>query len=283
MGKITEALKKVKDERIARIQKKPDIQYVIRKVEDTKIEDHIVAFHDSSSPVGEQYKILRTNIQSLKFEKDYKTFLITSSIHKEGKTITAANLAITMAHDLNGKSILLIDADLRKGGIAKYLGINRKPGLTEVLREEISEEEIMVNPNIENLTVIPSGSTPKNPSELLNSKKMAQLLATLRNKFDYVFIDSPPIMPLSDGCIISSLVDGVIIVVQAGRTQREMVRSVEQRLNQARAKTLGYVLTNVEYHVPHYLYRYVHEYGHYDTYYTESKKLKETVEKVEVN
>ena len=91
MGKITEALKKVTDERLARIQKKPDVQYVVKKIENTGIDDHIVSFHDPSSPVGEQYKILRTNLQSLRATNDYKTFLITSSINGEGKTVTKRN------------------------------------------------------------------------------------------------------------------------------------------------------------------------------------------------
>ncbi|MDP3789212.1 MAG: hypothetical protein Q8R48_02295, partial [Candidatus Omnitrophota bacterium] len=122
MGRITEALKKVADDRISRIQKKPDVQYVVKKVEDTKIEPHVVAFHDPASPVGEQYKIIRTNIQSMRAKGDYKTFLVTSSMNGEGKTVTSVNLSLTMANDLNNKSILLIDADMRKGKVARYLG-----------------------------------------------------------------------------------------------------------------------------------------------------------------
>src|SRR3989338_536233 len=99
MGRITEALKKVSDERIQRLQKKIEVQYVVKKLENTKIDEHVVSFHDPSSPVGEQYKILRTNIQSLKSNKSYKTFLLTSAINGEGKTITSINLAIAMAHD----------------------------------------------------------------------------------------------------------------------------------------------------------------------------------------
>jgi len=272
MGKITEALKKVTDERIERIQKKPRLQYVLRKVENTKIDEHVVAFHDPASPIGEQYNILRTNIQSLKFEKDYKAFALTSAINREGKSITSLNLAIKMAQDLNNKSVLLIDADMRKGTISRYLGLHRSPGLSEVLAGEVNEEKVLVKPNIENLTLLLSGSVPKNPSELLNTKKMEQLLASLKQKFDYIFIDTPPVMPITDACILGSIVDGVIIVVQAGRTQKDTIRHMEQRLYQAHAKTIGYILTNVEYHIPRYLYRYVHEYGAYESYYREKKK-----------
>ena len=271
MGRITEALKKVRDERIARIQKKPKIQYVVRKAKDTNIDEHVVAYHDPSSPVGEQYKILRTNIQSLEQQKGYKTFAITSAIHGEGKTITSINLSMTMAQDMNSKSVLLIDADMRKGSVSKYLGIKRSPGLSEVLSGQANEDETFISPEMDNLTIMLSGKVPRNPSELLNSRKMEQLITSLRTRFDYIFIDAPPIMPLADACIISPLADGVMLVIQGGRTQRDTVRHVENRLRQARAKIIGYIMTSIEYHIPHYLYRYMHEYGHYDSYYKESQ------------
>ena len=153
MGKITEALKKVADERVARIQKKPEIQYVVRKLENTNINEHIVSFHDPASPVGEQYKILRTNIQTLKSTKGNKTFVLTSSIHGEGKTVTAINLAMALAHDLNNKSVLLIDADMRKGKVAEYLGLKRSPGLSDVLKGNAQADSIFVSPNIDDLIV----------------------------------------------------------------------------------------------------------------------------------
>ncbi len=263
MGKITDALRKVTDERIARIQKKPEIQYVVRKIENTKIEEHVVAFHDPTSPIGEQYKILRTNIQSLNKEKGHKAFIVTSSINGEGKTVTAINLAITMAHDLNNKSILLIDGDMRKGKVSRYLGINLSPGLSEILKGEAEPDVAFVSPGIENLTILPAGKAIKNPSELLGLKKMETLISSLEFRFDYIFIDTPPLMPVTDACLISRLTDGAILVLQAGRTQREVIQHAETRLHQAGGKLLGYIITNVEFHLPQYLYRYVHDYGHY--------------------
>lgn len=268
MGKITEALKKVTDERISRIQKKPEIQYVVRKLENTNIDEHIVSFHDPGSPVGEQYKILRTNIQSLKQTKDYNTFTITSSIHGEGKTVTAINIAMAMAHDLKNKSILLIDADMRKCKVAKYLGINSSPGLSDVLSGDVTADSTFVSLGVDGLTVMPSGKLPKNPSELLNSKKMERLIASFKTRFDYIFIDTPPVMPLTDACIVGPLTDGVILVVQAARTQRDIIDHAKSRLYQAQAKTLGYVMTNVEFHLPQYMYRYIHKYDSY-TYQNE--------------
>lgn len=263
MGRITEALKKAADERIARIQKRPHVQYVIKRMENSKIEQHVVSFHDQSSPVGEQYKILRTNIQSMKYTKGYKTFVITSSIHGEGKTVTSVNLAMSMAHDLDTKSVLLIDADMRKGKVSRYLGISRIPGLSDILAGDCAPEDAFVSPSVEKLVVIPSGKIPKNPSELLGTKKMEGILEAFKSRFDYIFIDTPPVMNVTDACVLGPMADGALLVLQAGRTQRDLVLHAENRLSQSRTKVLGYVMTNVEYHLPQYLYRYVQDYGHY--------------------
>jgi len=274
MGRITEALKKVSDERIERIQRKPEAQYIVRKIADTSIEDHVVSFHDPSSPIGEQYKILRTNMETLRKEKGYKSFVITSSINGEGKTVTSINLAISMAQGFTSKSVLLIDADMRKSKVAKYLGLENSPGLSDILRGKVTVQDVIVSPDIENLTVIPAGKSLKNAAELLDSKKMESFLKEAKAKYDYIFIDTPPIMPLTDACIIGPKIDGVIMVVQAGRTQRDIVKSAKLRLYQSRANTVGFVMTGVEYHLPHYLHRYVHKYSDYG-YYKEKEKAKE--------
>jgi len=265
MGRITDALKKIKDERLEKIQKKPEIQYIVKKVENTKIDEHIVSFHDASCPIGEQYKIIRTNLQTLAHTKNYKAFCVTSTINGEGKSVTAANLAITMAHDLDGKSVLLVDADMRKGKLSHYLGINQSPGLSDILKGTAEPDSTFVSPGMDNLTVIPAGKAPRNPAELLGSKKMQTLIASFKARFDYIIIDTPPIMPLTDACILGPIVDGVILVIQAGRAQRNMIQHAESRLLQAHAKLLGYIMTNVEFHLPQYLYRYVHK---YDSYYS---------------
>lgn len=286
MGKITEALKRVKDDRLQRIQKiqrKPEVEYVVKRVENTKIEPHIVSFHDPSSPVGEQYKIIRTNIQAISGTKGYKMFAITSSINGEGKTVTSVNLSVMMAQDLNGKNILLIDADMRKGKVARYLGLNRAPGLSEILKGEIEPDSTFVSPNIPNLTIIPAGKVPKNPAELLGSKKMKVLLESLRARFDFVFVDAPPIMPLTDPCILGPMADGVIMVVQAGRTQRDMVKHAEHRLSQSHANVIGYIMTNVEYHLPKYLYRYVNKYSDENYLKRDTEELANKKEEVAVS
>ncbi len=262
MGKITEALKKAAEERLARIEKldeKTEVKYefVARKTVDSKIDPRIVTFYDSSSPVAEQYRTLRTNLAALRQEKALKALTISSSTHSEGKTITAINLALSMAHDLNKKQILLVDADLRRSRVAKYLGINAPTGLSDVISSDASIDDALLHIGIENLTILPAGAVPRNPAELLGSQKMKSLINLLRAKYDYIIFDTPPVISVTDAGILGPQTDGVLMVVKAGETQRGVVKHAEIVLKQAQAKILGYVLTNIKYHIPSYIYRYM--------------------------
>lgn len=262
MGKITEALKKAAQERLGRLEKldqkeKVRYQFIAKKTIDSKIDSRIVAFYDSISPVTEQYRTLRTNIQSIKSEKPIKAITITSSAHSEGKTITAINLAISMARDLNKKSILLVDADLRRAKISKYLGVNAEPGLSDLVSNGTNIDEALLNIGIENLTILPAGKIPRNPAEILGSSKMKNLITALRTKYDYIIFDTPPVIPVTDAGLLGAQTDGVIMVVKAGRTQKGVVSHSESLLKQTHAKLLGYILTNIQYHIPGYLYRYL--------------------------
>lgn len=260
MGKITDALKKAAQERIAHIERKTtgiERDFVVKKIGDSKINPHIVTFFDSKSPISEQYRILRTNIQSLKTANKSKAFVISSSIHSEGKTITSLNLAITLARDLDNKKVLLVDADMRKGKIAKYLNIQPESGLSELLNDEASLESCIFNFGVNNLDVIAAGRVPNNPAELLASEKTKSLISTLRAKYDYIIFDAPPAIPLTDPQVLGAEVDGVFLVIQAGRTQRGVIQHAQELLQQAEAKFLGFILTNIRYHIPEYIYRYL--------------------------
>jgi capsular exopolysaccharide synthesis family protein len=262
MGKITDALKKAAQERLSRLEKldeKQEVRYqfIAKKTVDSKIDPRIVAFYDPVSPVTEQYRTLRTNIQSIKSEKPIKAIAITSSTHSEGKTITAINLAISMARDLNKKSILLVDADLRRAKISKYLGIEAEAGLSDLVSNGTNIDEALLNIGIENLTILPAGKIPRNPAEILGSTKMKNLVNALRAKYDYVIFDTPPVIPVTDAGLLGAQTDGVIMVVKASRTQKGVVSHSESILKQAQAKLLGYILTNIQYHIPGYLYRYL--------------------------
>ncbi len=262
MGKITDALKKAAEERLKHIEKLEEqgsakYQFVAQKTMESNIDPRIVTFYDSKAPVAEQYRTLRTNLQSIKTEKPIKAIVITSSNHSEGKTITSINLALSMAHDLNNKSILLVDADMRRGSVHKYLGIKPEAGLADILSDSANIDNCLLNIGVNNLTILPAGKIPHNPAELLGSQKMKNLLSALRSKYDYVILDTPPIIPVTDAGLLSSQSDGAILVVQAGRTQKGVVMHSESILRQAQAKILGCILTNVQYHIPGYLYRYL--------------------------
>ena len=258
MGKFSEALKKAATDRLDRIEKKEAIKpYIIKSVTDSKIDPHIVTYFDSHSPITEQYRILRTNIQSINPSSPPRIIAITSAIHNEGKTVTTINLAITLANDLHKKKILLIDADLRKASLANYLGINPEVGLADMLSDGAAVDNAIVNIGINNLDILPAGSRKANPAELLSSPKMKKTLSELKKQYDYIVFDCPPVIPVTDGVVVGAQCDGVVVVVQAARTQRGTMRHTQDLLKQAHVKTLGYVLTSIEYHIPQYIYRYL--------------------------
>jgi len=262
MGKITNALKKAAEDRIERFDKisriKEREQLVVKKTGNSRIDPRIVTYFDSKALITEQYKVLRTNILSSNKNKPLKTMVVTSAVHSEGKTITALNLAMVLAQSTKKPKVLLIDADLRRGRVLKYLGVKPRPGLAEILEEKTTSSDALFNLDMENLTFIAAGeSIPENPVELLESEKMRRFLSRMKTEFDYVLIDTPPVISVTDACPIGAQVDGVLMVIQAGRTQRGIVSRAEELLYQAHAKVFGHILTNIEYHLPEYLYRYV--------------------------
>jgi len=262
MGKITDALMKAAQERLGRLEKQNEqaevkYEFVARKTVDSKIDPRIATFYDPESPVTEQYRTLRTNLLALNTTKPPKTIIVTSSTHSEGKTITSINLAISMANDMDKKRILLIDADLRRSKVSSYLGVNAELGLTDLLTNETKLDDALLNIGIDNLTILPAGKRTKNPAELLASLKMKRLLSLIKDKYDYVIFDTPPIIPVTDASILGPQTDGVVMVIQAGRTQKAVVHRSQQLLKQAQAKLLGCILTNIQYHIPAYIYRYL--------------------------
>ena len=261
MGKITEALRKAAEERLGRIDKISRIHeqkaLVIKKIGDSKVDPRLVTYFDPKALISEQYRILRTNILSTSAKRPVKTLVITSAVHSEGKTITALNLAMAIAQSTQKPKVLLIDADLRRGSVAKYLGVDQKTGLTEILTDKADVADVLFHIDMDNLAFIASGAVAENPAELLGSEKMKEFLAEMKTQFDYVLIDTPPIISVTDSGILGSQAEGVLMVIQAGRTQRGIVKRAEELLTQAHSKILGHVLTNIEYHLPEYIYRYL--------------------------
>jgi capsular exopolysaccharide synthesis family protein len=261
MGKITEALQKAAQERIERLDKVVKIQeqkqIIVRKMKESNVDARLVPYFDPKSLISEQYKILTTNILALNKNKPPRVISVTSSIANEGKSVTALNLAITMSQAMHKPRILLIDADMRKGKMVKYLGVGAHKGLSEYLSGKAEINDIIFNIDIEHLSFISSGEIPSHPAELLASARMKTLLNELRTQFEFIIIDTPPVIPVTDAVLISAQVDGVVMVISAGETQRGMVRRATELLNQGHGEVIGHVLTGVEYFVPEYIYRYL--------------------------
>jgi capsular exopolysaccharide synthesis family protein len=279
MGKITDALKKAAKEKETQKQdwikgqgiatsEKPQIAgklpleerlrnrtYIAKATDDSGIDPRIVTYFDPKSAISEQYRIIRTHIQLNNFPKPLKTIVLSSALHGEGKTITAVNLAIIMAHDLD-KTVLLVDCDLRGGTIHQLLAVNPTQGLSDILINDIPLESAFYKTRINNLTILPRGDIPHNPSELLGSKRMRRLLEELKSRFDYIILDSPPLIPLTDASVLSAQVDGVIFIIQAYRTLRRMVEHAQNSFKYVHAKILGLVLTQTEDYISKYMYRY---------------------------
>ena len=219
----------------------------------------VVAQRFPNTLVSEQYRMLRTSLKNHIREENAKVILVSSSIHSEGKTVTTANLGSILAENGDAR-VLLIDADLRRGKLGEYLGFGgKRAGLSNFLAGDITPKEVMYRNSRENLIVIPRGGLLKNPSELISSSKFQILIQELRKHFDYVLIDSPPIMSVADAGILARVVDGVLMIIQIGRTPKNVIAHSNLLFKQSGVNMLGYILTNVE--------GPGGKYGYYNNYY----------------
>jgi capsular exopolysaccharide synthesis family protein len=202
---------------------------------------------DPRSSLAEAYRHLRTSILLSTAGHAPKSLLITSSLPSEGKTTTATNTAISLAQ--TGARVLIIDADMRRPRLHSIFNISNAAGLSTLLSSELKDEDIdaaIGHDEKSRLYLLPSGPIPPNPAELIGSEQMATLLKMLQNRFTHVVVDSPPIASFTDGVLIASMVDGVILVVNAGRSSRQVVRRARQMLQEIGAKIFGSVLNNVD-------------------------------------
>ena len=195
--------------------------------------------------VREAYKSLRTNVMfSLTEDKENQVIMVTSSMPSEGKSTTSVNLALSLSEA--GKKTLLIDCDMRKPKIGRLLKIKNPKGLSDALFNKDKSESVLSHITNTELYVLPAGSIPPNPSELLGSKRMKNLVDSLRESFDYIILDMPPINVVTDAVVASPLADGVLMVVRSGVSERNAVLRAMDLLERANAKILGVVLTCVK-------------------------------------
>ncbi|OKZ87657.1 CpsD/CapB family tyrosine-protein kinase [Clostridium sp. 29_15] len=200
---------------------------------------------------AEAYRSLRSNIEYSSFDDEYRAIVVTSSVPGEGKSTTSGNLALSLAQ--SGNKVLLVDCDMRKPSIHKKFKISNMSGTAELLLRKESFEDV-ANCYNENLTIITAGKIPPNPSEMLSSRAMTAFIKEMKKEFKYIILDTPPLQAVTDAQVLSTKADGVLLVVRAGSTKREMVLNSVDLIKKVHGKIIGTVLNGVENKKNNYYY-----------------------------
>jgi protein-tyrosine kinase len=214
----------------------------------------LITLTNPKSPISEQYRTIRTNIQFSIVDRPIRSILVTSAGPAEGKSTTSANLAVVFAQQ--GKKVLFIDADLRRSTMHYTFRLDNHVGLTNVLTKQVSLERAVQSTEQENLDVLTSGPIPPNPAELLGSRSMEELLEQAFTQYDLVLFDTPPVLAVTDAQILANLCDGIVLVVSSGKTEIEAAQKAKEALANAKGKLLGVVLNNKKMKESQYYYYY---------------------------
>ncbi|MBI5017296.1 MAG: CpsD/CapB family tyrosine-protein kinase [Deltaproteobacteria bacterium] len=225
------------------------------------VDSRIFALREPRSVVVEQYRSLRSRLERLNATTTAQVLAITSAVKGEGKSVTAVNLALVMAGNAN-RDVLLVDADFRRPNVHALLDLPLSPGLSDYLQGAASEEDIVRRTPFFGLQVVTAGNAEGHPAELLASPEFAAFLAAARGRFDYVIVDTPPIHPISDVNFLVEFVDGVLMVIRAGKTLKHMVQQSAESLPPG--KVLGTILNRAE--EPGHGYSYKKGYYYYSSY-----------------
>ncbi|WP_319586132.1 polysaccharide biosynthesis tyrosine autokinase [uncultured Desulfobulbus sp.] len=240
-------------------------------------ETNIISDIDRNSLLLESYRILRNNISFSSVDREIKLLAVTSPGRGEGKSTTATNLAVAMAMD--GKRVLLIDCDLRRPSAHRKLAVSRDIGFTNVVTNTCKLEDAIVQTSVENLFLLPAGPIPPNPTEILNSQRSHQIFEQIRDMYDTIIVDCPPCVGLSDVQVLSTLVDGLILLVAMDQTLRPHLQIAMRALNQVDAPLIGVVLNRME--IRRQGYNSYYSYYYYYNYdYTQDSEHREKYSKV---
>lgn len=220
--------------------------------------NELISIKNPKSQAAEAYRTLRTNIQFSSFDKRIKTIVVTSSQPGDGKSTIASNLAITTAQ--SGKRVILIDCDLRKPVIHERLDLSNQEGLTSLLAGEKKLEECVKTIGLPNFYVITSGPIPPNPAELLGSNKMKSIFEEIKQNFDMIFIDTPPVLVVTDAQVLAALCDGVVFVASYGETDKKGIVRAKELIDKVGAKILGVIINKMS-----------NEANKYNSYYEDKK------------
>ena len=192
---------------------------------------------------AEAYRSLRSNIEYSAFDEEYRVIVVTSSLPSEGKSLTAGNLALALAQ--GDKKVLLVDCDMRKPSLHKKFKISNVSGISDLLLNKGTMESV-VNNYSDNLTIITAGKVPPNPAEMLASKVMTKFIDEMRNHFDYIILDTPPLQAVTDAQILATKADGVLLVVRSKTTKKDAVEASVDLINKVNGKIIGTVLNAVD-------------------------------------
>ncbi|RDI41646.1 CpsD/CapB family tyrosine-protein kinase [Falsibacillus pallidus] len=214
----------------------------------------LIAKLSPKSPISEQYRTIRTNIQFSSVDRPLRSLMITSSGPAEGKSTTTANLAVVFAQQ--GKKVLLTDADLRKPTVHYTFGMMNTVGLTNVLSKQTTLTEAIQSSDVDNLDILASGPIPPNPAELLSSGSMENFLANVYERYDIVLFDTPPVTAVTDAQVLANQCDGTILVISSGSTENEQAIKAKDLLEASKTKLIGVVLNNKKMNNSQYYYYY---------------------------
>lgn len=214
----------------------------------------LITLEQSKSPVSEAFRTLRTNVQFTSVDSETKKIMITSAGPREGKSSTVANLAVSMAQ--TGKSVLILDADLRNPTQHKLFGLNNGQGLSMALVQDHDYRDYILETAVPGIMVLTGGPIPPNPAELVGSNRMKRLIKEASEQFDIVLIDTPPIVAVTDAAILAQEADGVIIVLASGEVNKDYAQRAKEQLDKVGAKILGAVLNKADLNTSEYYYYY---------------------------
>jgi len=226
----------------------------------------IITLSQPRSPVAEAFRSIRTNITFASVDKPLRRILVTSATPGDGKTTVVTNLAVTLAQ--GERKVVLIDSDLRRPQVNHRLGLSNQPGLSQLFVQKLDTiQEVIQENEVPGLAVITAGDVPPNPSELLMSNKMNQILDRLTQEYDLVLIDTPPVLSVTDAVALAPKMDGLIVVIKPGKTRKRDLRNALEQLRGVGARVLGLVLNGVDLDNRKYNYYYGEHYSQYSHYY----------------
>jgi len=202
---------------------------------------NLITLTDPRSPVSEAYRTLRTNLSFYSLDKPLRSLVITSPAADEGKNLMVANLAVTMAQ--SGRRTVLVDCDLRRPSLHTLFDLESEPGLTNQVLGEVDELPLQQT-SVENLWLLASGLKPPNPADMLGTKAIDEIIATLVEQADIVLFDTPPVVAVTDAAVLGVKVDGALLVINAGKTRRDQAERAKELLEKARVRIIGVALTN---------------------------------------